>query len=142
MWLEPLCSVCCPRNSELCERAKKNKRIDCQEPQKAQCVCWNGVLLTGAARIYGHKYHCAAQPLPTLQRPFQSIIYHLSFIRCQICLFRVTTRFDHTFCASLPFFFPLIPVQCKHRVVVFFISACLLFAFHLCIHYPSPVTGS
>lgn len=25
---------------------KKTERIDCQEPQKAQCVCWNGVLLT------------------------------------------------------------------------------------------------
>lgn len=33
---------------------KRNERIDCQEPQKAQCVCWNGVWLTGAARIYGH----------------------------------------------------------------------------------------
>lgn len=65
-----------------------------------------------------------------------------SFIRCQICLFKVTTRFDHTFPAWPPFFFPLIPVQRKHRVVVFSISACLRFAFHLYSHSPSPVTGS
>lgn len=119
---------------------KRNERIDCQEPQKAQRVCWNGVRLTGAARIYGHtnttlqrnRYRHCKRRFPV------NACSSRSFIWCHVCLFRVVL----TFRAPLP----LIPVQHKHRVVVFvlffFISACLCFAFHLCIRSPSPVPGS